>query len=253
MTVSTAARVGQEAVQPTGKSCSISLGPFKVELLPEGGAWLEAEKTLLVADLHLEKASSFARRGWFVPPYDSASTLLSLAGLVMRLQPRRVYCLGDSFHDGGAELRLPADCAAMLAKLQAGREWTWLPGNHDPQSGALLAGARVPSGSIDPGPALHDFGGLVLRHEPDFSSTMPQVAGHLHPCARIRQRGHIIRTKAFAISGDLLILPAFGAFTGSLNVLDTAYCGLMQRRGAAVGMIGRNGVFRIAPRALLPD
>jgi uncharacterized protein len=97
-----------------------------------------------------------------------------------------------------------------------------------------------------------ELGGVILRHEPDFASTTPQIAGHLHPCARIMQSGRMLRARAFAISDKTLILPATGSMTGSLNVLDKAFGGLMANGNSYVGMVGKSAVFRIASGKLLP-
>jgi uncharacterized protein len=248
------------AADASRQPCRMQLGSLAIELLAEGAAWLPDERTLLVADLHLEKASSLARRGRFLPPYDTAATLLALASLVVRFDPGHVICLGDSFHDREAEGRLAERSVETLRAMQRGRRWTWIAGNHDPQSGSSLQSAGVGGDCLNV-MLLRD---VELRHEPDFSSPMAHMAGHLHPCARLLQRGRVIRARAFAkgnarpvttgVAGpSVIVLPAFGAMTGSLNVLDPAFCGLMRSAEAAVAMIGRNGVYRVPPGKLILD
>ena len=149
------------------------------------------ESALLVADLHLEKASYYATRGQMLPPYDSRATLAALAALVGRFAPRQVIVLGDTLHDRGALGRMdPADLAALRA-LQAGRDWIWLSGNHDPEPPAALGGTVRAEWLLD---------GIVLRHAPSQDETRPEIAGHLHPAGKVRGRGRAVRRRCFAAS-----------------------------------------------------
>jgi DNA ligase-associated metallophosphoesterase len=158
----------------------MTVGDALVVLDPAGALWLPDSRTLVVADLHLEKSSSFARHGMLLPPYDTGATLLLLAGLVARREPRRVICLGDSFHDRGGFGRLSAtDCAALIA-LQSGRDWVWITGNHDPE---------LPCDSGGDVQAELRSDGLTFRHEPVAGMAAGEIAGHLHPSAKIRGRG----------------------------------------------------------------
>ena len=188
-------------------------------------------RLLTVSDLHLEKGSSLARRGVFVPPYDSAATLLRLQAVIADYDPRTVVALGDSFHDIEASARLPGTYRDQLRSLMAGREWIWIAGNHDPDAPSDLDGSTVAEIAV---------GALQFRHEPGPGSGFGEIAGHLHPGARIVRRGRSVRRACFASDGARLILPAFGAFTGTLNVLDAAYRGLFSWAEFRAHMIGRD-------------
>jgi uncharacterized protein len=215
-----------------------------VVLDPAGALWLPQSRTLVVADLHLEKSSSFARRGMLLPPYDTGATLLLLAALVARRDPRRVICLGDSFHDRGGFGRLSAaDCAALLA-LQRGRDWVWITGNHDRElpcdsGGDVLAELRSD--------------GLTFRHEPVAGAEAGEIAGHLHPSAKIRGRGRSVRRRAFATDGARMVLPAFCVPAGGLNVLNHAFAPLFAPGALRAVMIGDGRLFPVGFAALCPD
>ena len=215
-----------------------------IALDPAGALWLPASRTLVVADLHLEKASALARRRVFLPPYDSAATLGALARLIARRKPSRVICLGDSFHDEGGAGRLGGHEKARLGVLQAGREWLWISGNHDPALPAGLPGKRADFIVAD---------GLTLRHEPQADARRGEVAGHLHPAAKVRSHGRSVRRRAFVGDGTRLILPAFGIMTGGLNVLDRAFAGLFGNSGFRAFMLGRSRIYAVARSALRPD
>ncbi len=207
-------------------------------------AWFPDLKTLAVADLHFEKGTSFARRGLHLPPYDTKATLDALADVRERFQPDRIIALGDSFHDGEGPARLDEADVAALRALTGSVEWIWIPGNHDAiiTQGVDYLGGRV----------LSEFreGGLVFRHEP--VGERGEVAGHLHPGAAIRQRGRHIRRKCFVTNGASLVLPAFGAYTGSLNVCDPAFFPVFGS-GFRVHVIGREEIYPIAEERLVPD
>jgi DNA ligase-associated metallophosphoesterase len=208
-----------------------------------GALFFASSRLLVVSDLHLEKGSSFARRGMLIPPYDSAATLALLAAVIAEHDPAIVISLGDSFHDGEAAGRLPLRYRAELEALMAGRQWFWITGNHDPDVPSDLPGETVRELAV---------GGLVFRHEPSRGAMPGEIAGHLHPCARIVQRGRSVRRRCFASDGQRMIMPAFGAYTGSLNVLDRAYAGLFRRDVLMAYMIGADRVFAIAGSMLRP-
>jgi len=184
---------------------------------PGGVVFWPDESLLLVADLHLEKGSAYAARGQLLPPYDTAATLARLAQAIERHDPQGVVCLGDSFHDDGAGARLAAEDLRTLQGLMAGRSWTWIAGNHDPVPPAAVGGTVCDELSI---------GALTLRHEPRPHPVAGEIAGHLHPKAAIRVRGRRISRRCFAGDGLRLVLPAFGAYTGGLDVLDEAFAPL---------------------------
>lgn len=191
----------------------INLGDHLVMADPSGALWWPAEGTLTVADLHLEKGSAFAERGQLLPPYDTRSTLDRLARLLGHYAPARVVCLGDSFHDRGAEGRMSAQDCRRLAGLTAGCDWVWVTGNHDPAPPAGVGGR--PAGEID-------IAGVTLRHCAVAHETGCEISGHFHPKARVDTKSRRISRACFVEDGRRLILPAFGAYTGGLNVLDPA-------------------------------
>ena len=203
-----------------------------------------AERILVVADLHLEKGSSFARRGVLLPPYDSAATLSSLAKVVERYNPRMVIALGDSFHDGEGPQRLsPAD-RGTLSALQCGRDWIWISGNHDPDPAADIGGVFCDCVSIGP---------FVFRHEPGASAGENEIAGHLHPVARVSARGRTMSRKCFASDGRRMVMPAFGAYTGGLNVRDRAFAAIFGALGFTAHMLGPTRLYAISAAYCLPD
>jgi DNA ligase-associated metallophosphoesterase len=198
---------------------------------------------LAVSDLHLEKGSSAARRGSLVPPYDTAATLARLKSAIDDFAPKIVVSLGDSFHDGEGSARMPDIFRDMLVSLMTGRDWFWVSGNHDPDPPKGVGGESVRELSV---------GSLLFRHEPSLDAGEGEIAGHLHPCARIVQRGRSVRRRCFAADGRRMIMPAFGSYTGSLNVLDRAFAGLFRRDGLMAYMLGADRTYAIAGRMLRP-
>ena len=214
---------------------------------PMGALYWAARETLIVSDLHFEKGSSFARRGVMLPPYDTRTTLMRLEALMRTYSPRRVISLGDAFHDGEAEARIDNDDAARLQALTEAAEWLWILGNHDPTPPARFAGA---------GAFVAEIGRLVFRHEPVDGAAPGEIAGHLHPCARVLSEGRALRRRCFASAGvgpraSRLVMPAMGAFTGGLNVLDDAFAKIAPHPVAWV--MGREGVYPVAAENLAPD
>jgi len=200
-----------------------------------GALFWPAQSTLVVADLHLEKGSAFAaRHGTLLPPYDSAATLRRLAAAVETYRPLQVLCLGDSFHDAGAAARLgPAELATMQ-DLTARTRWIWIAGNHDPEPPGALGGTVAADVAIGP---------LVFRHEARPGERAGEVSGHFHPKASVATRGRRLSARCFIEDGKRLILPAFGAYTGGLDVRDPA---IRELFGAAFAahLIGRDRVHR---------
>ena len=215
-----------------------------MEAFPEGALWWAETRMLVVADLHLEKGSSFARRGQLIPPYDTSETLAGLARLIARLQPQAVVALGDSFHDDEAAARLSVSHRVMLKGLQIGREWIWIAGNHDPNQPIDVGGQALDELAV---------GSLVFRHEPALAPAAGEIAGHLHPCARVYGRGKSVRRRCFVGDGHRLILPAFGAYTGGLDVLDGAYAGLFADESFRAFVLGDDRVYPVGMKALRPD
>ena len=209
---------------------------------PSGALLWPARRTLVVADLHLEKGSAFAARGQFLPPYDTRATLERLAELIDRHRPERVISLGDSFHDGGAGERIAAADRARLRRLADARDWIWIAGNHDPEPPDGLGG-RVLEELVD--------GPLVFRHRArDQGAPAGEVSGHWHPKAAVRLPPRRITAPCFVGDGRRLVLPAFGAFTGGLNVLDAAVARLF-RPGFRVHLLHRGRLYPFARENLV--
>ncbi|WP_436165298.1 ligase-associated DNA damage response endonuclease PdeM [Bosea sp. LjRoot9] len=231
------------ADQTQGSAAAFMLG--RLALVPDlsGALWLPDERTLVVADLHLEKGSAYAARGVFLPPYDSAATLAALAAAILRHAPARVIALGDSFHDIHAESRIAPDNLATLRQLQQGRDWLWINGNHDREIGPAMGGETA---------AGIEIAGVALRHEPEAGEAGFEIAGHLHPAAKVRMRGRALRRRCFALSPRRCIMPAMGAYAGGLNLRDAAFRPLFLE-GLSAHLLGDGRLFRIDERLLLAD
>ncbi|MEL6664132.1 MAG: ligase-associated DNA damage response endonuclease PdeM [Pseudomonadota bacterium] len=209
--------------------------------LCEGALWWSDQRVLVVSDLHLEKGSSYAARGQMLPPYDTDVTLGHVEALCRALLPATVISLGDSFHDRGAELRLSGRATARIQALTSACDWVWVEGNHDPDPPKHLGGRAARTLSIGP---------LVFRHEPE--GEVGEVAGHLHPAAKVRGRGRSVRRRCFATDGDRLIMPALGAFTGGLNVRDAAFRSLFPD-GLMAFALGTDRVYALTDKQLIGD
>ncbi len=231
------------AAQADEEQCAeLTVNGARLTATTAGALYWPVEETLIVADLHFEKGTHFARRGVLLPPYDTRTTLKRLVVLAKRWRPKRIVSLGDAFHDPGAEARMdPAD-AALLDRLMEIVEWVWILGNHDPEPPARFR-AAVESELV--------LGALTFRHEPTFGPAAGELCGHLHPCARVKASGRLIRRRCFVGDGARLILPAFGAYAGGLNVLDPAYDGLFEEPTAWV--LGGRGVYPFRGAKLAPD
>jgi len=238
---------------PSRSPCGALLATIAGEtclLRCSGAMYVVAHDVLIVADLHLEKGSSFAVRGQMLPPYDSAATLARLEDEVAELNPARVVLLGDSFHDRRSIPRMAEADRARLERMAFGRQWLWLEGNHDRE--ALLA--QMGGADLDrlPGAVIETLavGALRLVHEPRPGDQFGEVAGHLHPAAKVAAYNRSVRRPCFLTDGRRIILPAFGAFTGGLNVRDAAFAGLFETRPMAAAL-GRDRVHALAWSALL--
>jgi DNA ligase-associated metallophosphoesterase len=207
---------------------------------PSGALIWPEQALLVVADLHLEKGSSVARRGSLLPPYDTRATLRCLEAVLARFAPRTVISLGDGFHDRDASARLAVEDRARLQRLVARHDWIWLQGNHDPQPPAGLGG-RTES-------AL-EVAGTTFRHIPADQPNRPEIAGHLHPSARVTVRGRRLARPCFVGDTRRLLLPAFGSYAGGLDVFDPAIAGLFAE-GFEVALLGDDRVHPL-PQARL--
>lgn len=217
----------------------------KVFVADQSGAlYWPAARALIVADLHLEKGSAAAARGRMVPPYDTRETLTKLAEALDRTNAETVIALGDNLHDTGACVRIAAGDLEALRILQEDRLWIWLNGNHDPVISDALGGRVLAELQIE---------GLTFRHKPRAGRVTHEIAGHMHPAARLSMHGHTIRRPCFIGNGRRLVLPAFGTYTGGLNVLDDAFLPLFGTDGFAVWMLGSEGLYPVATRQLTGD
>jgi uncharacterized protein len=215
----------------------------RLSLQPCGGMWWEEADVLVVSDLHLEKGSSYAASGQMLPPYDTRATLRRVAALVDELEPTTVISLGDSFHDRHARSRMAEDDVLLVRRLTAATDWVWIEGNHDPKPPEDLGGRMA--GELR-------LGALVFRHEPSPGPARGEIAGHVHPCARVTGKMRSVRSRCFVSDGERLVMPAYGALTGGLNILDTAFRALFPQ-GVVAGVLGRDGVYAATGQRLVRD
>jgi len=185
-----------------------SFAGHSLAALSQGALFWPARRALLVADLHLEKASWFARFGQMLPPYDTLATLADLTALATATDAREIWCLGDSFHDSEGSERLPRGARSMLRTLTTQTCFTWIIGNHDSALADPCGGTIMVEAEVD---------GLILRHEADPNDPRPELSGHFHPKLRVSLRGSHVTRRCFVATPSKLILPAFGALTGGLD------------------------------------
>jgi DNA ligase-associated metallophosphoesterase len=211
---------------------------------PAGALYWPEERVLVVADLHLEKGSSYAARGVLLPPYDTAATLARLAQVVDRYTPRAVIALGDSFHDGDGPARVLDGDRASLRVLQRGRDWIWIAGNHDPEPATGIGGISA---------AALVIGALSFCHQPQADAAAGEIAGHLHPVARVSGRGRTVSRRCFASNADRMVMPAFGAYAGGLNVRHRAFADVFGTLSFTAYMLGEGRLYSIAAKRCLGD
>ncbi|OWU76237.1 ligase-associated DNA damage response endonuclease PdeM [Phaeobacter sp. 22II1-1F12B] len=205
-------------------NCSLSLAGAKLVALGSGALWWPAQRLLCVSDLHLGKSERIARRGGtFLPPYETRDTLLRLADDLDRMNPATVICLGDSFDDLDAARALAAEDQAALTRMQAGRRWIWIEGNHD--SGPVdLGGTHLAELALGP---------LIFRHIAQTGAS-GEISGHYHPKASLTTRARRITRAAFLSDRDRIIMPAYGTYTGGLRSHDATLTALMRPDALAI-------------------
>ena len=232
------------ANSPPRKHAQHAIAVCSVSLLAdsEGALYWPEQGMLVVADLHLEKGSSFAARGVLLPPYDTAATLARLARLVTHYAPGCVVALGDSFHDGGGPARLADADREALSIMQRGREWIWITGNHDPDPAAGIGGTFIETMAT---------GALTFRHLP--TGVSGEISGHLHPVARVAHRGRAVSRRCFAVDATRMIIPAFGAFTGGLNIRDAMFADVFGTLAFKAHLLGDGRLYAFAAKRCLPD
>jgi len=222
----------------------ISVAGVSLALDRAGTLYWPREQLLVVSDLHLEKGSSFAKRGVLLPPYDTAATLERLAATLSRHTVRTVVALGDNFHDQNGPARLAAADRAKLLELQHGREWIWIAGNHDPDPAASIGGVFAASLSLGP---------LWFRHEPMPQASPGEIAGHLHPVARISRRGHTLTRRCFASDETRMVMPAFGAYAGGLSIRHAAFVRVFGALAFTAHLLGQRRLYTFAAARCLAD
>ena len=205
-------------------NCSLSLAGADLVALGSGALWWPAQRLLCVSDLHLGKSERIARRGGtFLPPYETRDTLLRLADDLDRMNPATVICLGDSFDDLDAARALAAEDQAALTRMQAGRRWIWIAGNHD--SGPVdLGGTHLAELALEP---------LIFRHIAQTGAS-GEISGHYHPKASLTTRARRITRAAFLSDRDRIIMPAYGTYTGGLRSHDATLTALMRPDALAI-------------------
>ncbi|MBU6449381.1 MAG: ligase-associated DNA damage response endonuclease PdeM [Rhodospirillales bacterium] len=209
----------------------------RLMLDPSGAAFWPARRVLIVADLHFEKSTAFAAQGALLPPYDTRAALERLTRLVRLYRPAKLVALGDSFHDCRGPARLAKDDRARIEAMARETQIIWVAGNHD------AAPHDLPGQCV----AEHREGPFVFRHEAAARLGMRdiEISGHFHPKASIDSRAKRISRPCFVTDPARLILPAFGSFTGGLDVRDPAIARLFPR-GLRVFLLGQEQLYSFA-------
>jgi len=219
---------------------NFEFGGQTFEIAGQAALYWRAQDALLVSDLHLEKASAYALYGQMLPPYDSVSTLEEIATLCRRYRPAKIISLGDNFHDDDGEHRLAQDAAALLIDLACNTEWIWITGNHDRAVSGIWGGKAFDAWTVS---------GITLRHEAQGGDPTPEISGHFHPKFRQVLRGRMVKRRCFVKTPRKLIMPAFGALTGGLDVQDAAIlkaCDLNHGEGVEALVATQSGFARFA-------
>jgi len=228
---------GAQSLQdgPAARIATVNVAGVALIADLSGALFWQEQSLLVVSDLHLEKGSSFAARGVLLPPYDTVATLGRLSAVIARHDPRMVIALGDSVHDRNAHQRLSATDRDALSAMQTRRDWIWISGNHDPALPSDLGGVVASEVAIGP---------IAFRHEP--TGAAGEVAGHLHPKARVSTRGRSTERRCFASDGERAVMPAFGAYTGGLSIRDVAFAKIFGTPGFMAHVLGDARLHTIA-------
>ncbi|MEM6381444.1 MAG: ligase-associated DNA damage response endonuclease PdeM [Pseudomonadota bacterium] len=240
-----AAWMQQQAEHDTDTSARVDLDYAQFVADRAGALYWPDQQTLIVADLHLEKGSSFARFRTHLPPYDTAATLRQLASLIEIYAPRTVIALGDSVHDRTAWERLSkTDREQLVGLIATTTDWIWITGNHDPEPPSGVGGQSLDAITVGP---------VVMRHHPGgiLAADQMELAGHLHPAARVIGRGGSARRPAFATDGRRMILPAFGAYAGGLCLSAKPFRPLFEAETFTAYVCGRSRVFVVPGKRVL--
>lgn len=225
--------VQRHTKMPTEITCDIAGNEAVLDV--SGALYFPADRLLIVADMHLEKGTAWAKRGIFLPPYDSKLTIVALQKVVAKFTPKRILFLGDSFHDTTAPFRLQTLELEVLNQISIKQELIWVTGNHDPQIPDMITGSCCDE--------IH-LSGLHFTHIPTKNyEAEGQVSGHLHPAAHVTGRGRTIRRRCFITDGKRMIVPAFGAYTGGLSIKDVAFKGLFDKPATRIFVLGDEEVF----------
>lgn len=226
------------STRPHGLSRSAKISLGGMEFIPDlsGALYAPEFRALLVADLHLEKGTSLARRGVHLPPYDTRESLAQLKAAITASAPQRLIFLGDSFHDGGARERIDAADLAVLRSITSSVETVWITGNHDPAPPEDIGGRIIAEMALGP---------VTLRHQAgSLRADEAEISGHLHPAAAVHARGRRIRCRCFIADGRRMVMPAFGSYTGALSVRAEPFAALFDE--FHVWMIGAKAIHRFA-------
>jgi uncharacterized protein len=204
---------------------AFAFGGHEFIIIGKTALFWPARGALIVADLHLEKASWFAARGQMLPPYDSQATLDRLGALIDASGAKEVWCLGDNFHDEDGPGRLSVKASAQLVRLTQSCDWRWITGNHDETLPAYIGGTIMEEAEVD---------GLILRHRALLEEVRPELSGHFHPKVRASAKGRGVTRACFVRGTTKLIFPSFGAFTGGMAAGDAAIVDLVGQDAKAI-------------------
>ena len=201
-----------------------SISENELVAMPSGALWWPAQSILCVSDLHFGKSNRLARMGQsWIPPYENQDTLLRLETDLDSTSAKKIICLGDSFDDNEASQSLPSDELLWITKMQAGREWIWISGNHDPSPKNL-------GGSF-----LHylEIGKLYFQHIASADGRF-EISGHYHPKIRVNIKGQSFTRRCFLVDKNRVILPSYGTYTGGLYCNRDPLRSIMQQNAIAL-------------------